>query len=93
MAILAYVCMHFPDTQLSILFIPQFTFSAGNAIQVIMAFDLAGILFRWKFFDHAAHLGGALMGIFWSYYGQKHLWPLRENFVGYWHQIRGKPQK
>lgn len=93
MAILAYVCSHFPDTKLGILFIPHFQFSAGSAIQAIMAFDLAGLIFRWKLFDHAAHLGGALVGLFWSYYGQVHLWPLRQHFVGYWHQLRGKPHK
>lgn len=93
MAILAYVCSHYPDTKLSILFIPQFQFSAGSAIQFIMAFDLAGIILRWRMFDHAAHLGGALVGLFWSYYGQQNLWPLREHFVGYYHQLRGKPQK
>lgn len=93
MAILAYVCVHFPETKLSILFIPQFQFSAGNAIQAIMALDVAGIIFRWKLFDHAAHLGGACVGIFWSYYGQNHLWPLREHIIGFWHQLRGKPQK
>jgi len=93
MAILAYVCNHYPETKLSILFLPQLQFSAGNAIQVIMAFDVAGIIFRWRLFDHAAHLGGACMGLFWSYYGQDHLWPLREHIVGFWHQVRGKPQK
>lgn len=30
MAILAYVCAQYPDTQLSILFLPMFTFSAGT---------------------------------------------------------------
>jgi rhomboid-like protein len=93
MAVLAYVCNQFPDTQLSILFIPQFHFNAGNAIQAIMAFDLAGIIFRWRLFDHAAHLGGACFGLFWSIYGQRHLWPLREHVVGLWHELRGKPQK
>lgn len=93
MAILAYVCAQFPETQLSILFIPGFHFDAGHAIQAIMAFDLAGLIFKWKLFDHAAHLGGACVGLFWSYYGQRHLWPMREHFVGYWHQLRGKTTK
>lgn len=92
MAVLAYVCAQYPETQLSILFIPQFHFNASTAIQGIMCFDFLGLLLRWKLFDHAAHLGGALVGLFWSYYGQNHLWPLREHVVGYWHQIRGKPK-
>lgn len=60
MAILALVCTSYPETLLSILFVPGFTFSAGNAIKVIMAVDLAGCRLRWRFLDHAAHLGGAI---------------------------------
>lgn len=93
MAILAYVCAHYPETKLSILFIPQLQFSASSAIQAIMAFDFAGLIFRWRMFDHAAHLGGALVGLFWAHIGQSKLWPLREHVVGYWHQFRGKPHK
>lgn len=63
MAVLAYVCAQYPDTQLSILFLPMLTFSAGTAIKVIMGIDLAGCLLGWKFFDHAAHLGGAIFGL------------------------------
>lgn len=63
LGILGYICTKYPDTQLQIMFIPQFQFSAENAIKVIMAIDIAGCLFGWKFFDHAAHLGGALFGM------------------------------
>ncbi|XP_058454077.1 presenilins-associated rhomboid-like protein, mitochondrial [Malaya genurostris] len=93
MAVLAYVCSQYPDTQLSILFLPMYTFSAGAAIKVIMGIDLAGVLLGWKIFDHAAHLGGALFGLFWAYYGSYRVWPLREHFVGYWHEMRGPPKK
>lgn len=93
MAILAYVCSQYPDTQLSIVFLPMYTFSAGVAIKVIMGIDLAGVLLGWRIFDHAAHLGGALSGLFWAYYGSQHVWPLREHFVGYWHELRGPPKK
>lgn len=63
MAVLAYVCVQYPETKLSILFLPQVQFAASSAIQVIMGIDLAGILLGWKFFDHAAHLGGAAFGM------------------------------
>lgn len=91
MAILAYVCANYPETKLSIMFIPQLQFSAAAAIQAIMLFDFVGLVFRWKMFDHAAHLGGAIVGLLWSLYGQKHIWPMREHVVGLWHQVRGKP--
>ncbi|CAO1405355.1 unnamed protein product [Diamesa serratosioi] len=93
MAILAFVCTQYPDTKMSILFLPQLQFSAENAIQGIIALDLAGVIFKWKFFDHAAHLGGAAVGLFWCHFGPSYLWPLREHFVGYWHQLRGKTKK
>ncbi|XP_067631448.1 presenilins-associated rhomboid-like protein, mitochondrial [Eurosta solidaginis] len=87
MAILAYVCAKYPDTQLSILFLPMLNFSAGAAIQVIIGVDLAGCLLGWKFFDHAAHLGGALFGLFWVYYGTE-LWQKRIPFLTMYHDLR-----
>ncbi|XP_055611124.1 presenilins-associated rhomboid-like protein, mitochondrial [Uranotaenia lowii] len=93
MAVLAYVCTQYPDTQLSIIFLPMFTFSAGAAIKVIMGLDLAGVMLGWKVFDHAAHLGGAMFGVFWAWYGSQRVWPLREHFVRYWHEMRGPTKK
>jgi len=93
MAVLGYVCSEFPDTRLSIIFLPIFTFSAGIAIKVIMGIDLAGVILGWKFFDHAAHLGGALFGMFWCYFGNLYIWQRREPLLQVWHQIRGNPTK
>lgn len=93
MAVIAYVCTQFPNTQLSILFIPGWQFSADSAIKVVLCLDLAGIIFKWRLFDHAAHLGGAAFGIFWSYYGKDNIWPQREKVIGLWHQVRGKPSR
>lgn len=45
------------------MFLPMFNFSAENAIIAIMTVDVLGVVFGWKFFDHAAHLGGALFGV------------------------------
>lgn len=58
-----------------------------------MGIDLAGVLLGWRIFDHAAHLGGALFGLFWCHFGSQNVWPLREYFVGYWHELRGPPKK
>ncbi|ENN77451.1 hypothetical protein YQE_06275, partial [Dendroctonus ponderosae] len=33
------------------------------AIKFIVGLDTAGVLMGWKFFDHAAHLGGAATGV------------------------------
>ncbi|KAK2495092.1 hypothetical protein MC885_008029 [Smutsia gigantea] len=63
MTVLAAVCTKIPDGRLAIIFLPMFTFTAGNALKAIIAMDTAGMILGWKFFDHAAHLGGALFGI------------------------------
>lgn len=34
-----------------------------SPVQVL--FDLVGLIRNWKFFDHAAHLSGALAGVLW----------------------------
>ncbi|KAL6083037.1 hypothetical protein STEG23_015487 [Scotinomys teguina] len=63
MTVLAAVCTKIPEGRLAIIFLPVFTFTAGNALKAIIAMDTAGMILGWKFFDHAAHLGGALFGI------------------------------
>lgn len=97
MTVLAAVCTKVPDGRLAIIFLPMFTFTAGNvsiergwlsvcilwaelgmsasnciillsvtgfqALKAIIAMDTAGMILGWKFFDHAAHLGGALFGM------------------------------
>lgn len=88
MGILAFVCVQYPDTQLGIIFLPMLTFSAGAAIKVLVGIDLAGCILGWKFFDHAAHLGGALTGLFWYFVGVNHIWPKRVPIQQYWHQLR-----
>ncbi|XP_018564283.1 presenilins-associated rhomboid-like protein, mitochondrial [Anoplophora glabripennis] len=89
MGILGYVCTQFPDTRLGIILLPVFTFSAGAAIKFIIALDAAGVVMAWKFFDHAAHLGGATCGIFWTLWGNQYIWQKREPVLHYWHEIRG----
>lgn len=62
-ALLAYTCMKIPDARLSIVFLPFFQFSAEQAVYGLVAFDLLGLIFRFRMFDHAAHLGGTLFGL------------------------------
>ncbi|CAH4015167.1 unnamed protein product [Pieris brassicae] len=88
MAVLSYVCVQYPDTKLSIIFLPMYTFAAGTAIKVIMSVDLAGVVLGWKFFDHAAHLGGAFFGMAWCYWGGLHVWGNRDKFLQYYHNFR-----
>ncbi|VDM63818.1 unnamed protein product [Angiostrongylus costaricensis] len=63
LGMLGYTCMRIPDARLKILFIPGFDFSAQSAIVGILLFDIAGLLLRFRMFDHAAHIGGTLFGV------------------------------
>lgn len=39
---------------------------------------LKGLIARWNFFDHAAHLGGMLSGIWYCHQGHSFIWDNRE---------------
>ncbi|VDK73825.1 unnamed protein product [Onchocerca ochengi] len=74
MALLVYTCMKLPDARLKIVFVPHFDFSARSAVSGMIAFDLICLLLGFKMFDHAAHLGGSLFGLFYGMYGQHLIW-------------------
>ncbi|XP_069612597.1 presenilin-associated rhomboid-like protein, mitochondrial isoform X2 [Ranitomeya imitator] len=93
MTILAVVCTKMPEARLAIIFLPMFTFTAGNALKFIVALDSMGLILGWKFFDHAAHLGGALFGIWYALYGHELIWKKREPLVKIWHQFRSNPPR
>ncbi|XP_075709654.1 presenilin-associated rhomboid-like protein, mitochondrial isoform X1 [Rhinoderma darwinii] len=93
MTILAVVCSKMPEAKLAIIFLPMFTFTAGNALKVILALDSMGLVLGWKFFDHAAHLGGALFGIWYALYGHELIWKKREPLVKMWHEFRSNPPR
>ncbi|XP_040929365.1 presenilins-associated rhomboid-like protein, mitochondrial isoform X2 [Betta splendens] len=88
MTVLAAVCTKMPEAKLAIIFLPMFTFSAANALKAIVAMDTAGLVLGWKFFDHAAHLGGAMFGIWYVLFGHELMWKNREPFVKFWHNLR-----
>ncbi|XP_070983619.1 presenilin-associated rhomboid-like protein, mitochondrial isoform X2 [Oncorhynchus clarkii lewisi] len=90
MTVLAAVCTKMPEAKLAIIFLPMYAFSAGNALKAIVAMDTAGLVLGWRYFDHAAHLGGALFGIWYIMYGHELIWKNREPLVKVWHDLRTK---
>ncbi|KAK1168707.1 hypothetical protein AOXY_G9533 [Acipenser oxyrinchus oxyrinchus] len=90
MTILAAVCMKMPEAKLAVIFLPMFTFTAGSALKAIVAMDAAGLVLGWRLFDHAAHLGGALFGIWYITHGHEMIWKNREPLVKIWHDMRTK---
>lgn len=72
-AVLVTSAYAFPDAQLGIMFLPFVTFPIGAGVVGLLAADVAGIVLRWRMFDHWAHLGGAAFG--WMYWhGLYGLW-------------------
>ncbi|XP_074402876.1 presenilin-associated rhomboid-like protein, mitochondrial [Zonotrichia albicollis] len=90
MTVLAAVCTKMPEAKLAIILLPMFTFTAGSALKAIIAFDTAGLVLGWRLFDHAAHLGGALFGMWYVTYGHELIWKNREPLVKAWHEMRTK---
>uniref|UniRef100_A0A7E4VFT1 rhomboid protease n=1 Tax=Panagrellus redivivus TaxID=6233 RepID=A0A7E4VFT1_PANRE len=89
---IVYTCMKIPDARLSIIFLPMFTFSAEHAVYGLMAFDLAGLLLGFRMFDHAAHLGGAVFGLWYALYGEKfYLQVIQPRVIETYKSIRGPP--
>jgi len=94
MALIGIVGASFPDTRLSIAFVSQVfphSFSADAGVKALIALDSVGILFGWKFLDHAGHLGGMLFGIWYAKYGHQIANRYRDVVVQRWHKLRGKP--
>lgn len=78
LGVIAYVCISRPDSGLLLFFIP---IAAGNAIKGIIMLDTVGLLARWRFIDHAAHLGGSLFGVWYAMYGEKLFYTYRRVIV------------
>ncbi|XP_014044784.1 presenilin-associated rhomboid-like protein A, mitochondrial isoform X1 [Salmo salar] len=90
MTVLAAVCTKMPEAKLGIILLPMVSFTAGNALKAIVAMDAAGLIMGWRLFDHAAHLGGALFGVWYVAYGHKLMWRKREPLVKAWHSMRSQ---
>ncbi|XP_029929632.1 presenilin-associated rhomboid-like protein A, mitochondrial [Myripristis murdjan] len=90
MTVLAAVCAKVPEAKLGIILLPMVTFTAGNALKALVAIDTAGLILGWRLLDHAAHLGGALFGVWYVAYGHKLIWRKREPLVKLWHNIRSQ---
>ncbi|RUS34108.1 hypothetical protein BC938DRAFT_482359 [Jimgerdemannia flammicorona] len=49
---LAATAVEYPKTSVMIIFFPFFPIQIGHALPALMSLDMAGILFRWRTFDH-----------------------------------------
>ncbi|CAK8691108.1 unnamed protein product [Clavelina lepadiformis] len=95
LGLIGYICMKLPDSRLSIIFLPQWSFTAKSGVKAIALFDSAGLLFgilsRWRYgiFDHAAHLSGLLFGVWYAQYGERYLYGW-SNYVKELYEEKGR---
>lgn len=52
----------------------------GPAVTGLVIFDICGLLFRLRIFDHAGHLGGAAFGYIYFLYGNQ-IWEACKNQI------------
>ncbi|XP_053214165.1 presenilins-associated rhomboid-like protein, mitochondrial [Panonychus citri] len=81
LGLLAASCMINPEASLGIVFIPNLLIPAKYGICGIIALDTMGIIRQWRLFDHAAHLGGTIFGIWYIKYGQELIWRQRTRLL------------
>lgn len=68
LSIVAYLCVKRPEDPVLLMFIPM---TAGLLLKIFVGIDVIGLLARWSFIDHAAHLGGVATGVWYAMYGQE----------------------
>ncbi|KAF2838549.1 hypothetical protein M501DRAFT_934594 [Patellaria atrata CBS 101060] len=64
-ALATLTALSFPETSVNLFLVVPIPITIG--MSGIVALDVAGVLLRWKMFDHFAHLGGAAFGAAYFY--------------------------
>ncbi|KAJ3348537.1 hypothetical protein HDU91_006546 [Kappamyces sp. JEL0680] len=67
-----------PHQTVSLVFLPFYEFKLETLVPLLLALDLVGLVRGWRLFDHAAHLGGALVGYAYCTYGVPLWYQLQE---------------
>ncbi|KAF8216462.1 hypothetical protein K438DRAFT_1797249 [Mycena galopus ATCC 62051] len=60
--------MAYPDLKISPIFVP-YGVPIRWGVGALVLLDLVGILRGWRMFDHVAHFGGAVFGVWYALYG------------------------
>lgn len=86
LGVIAYTCVKQPDSQLLLfLLIPLY---ASTALKGIVALDTVGLFASKSIFDHAAHLGGSLFGIWYANYGEDIYKRYRQTIAYKWYKLK-----
>jgi len=84
LSVVGYFALSHPNAKLGVVFLPSIQFDAIYGLYGIISMDTLGLLLKWKIFDHAAHLGGTLFGMFWYKYISTQLCDNRNYIVRKW---------
>lgn len=88
LGVVGATCLERPDLRLMIIFLPFLTFSSLTALKSIILLDVCGVILKWSFFDHAAHLGGTLFGIYYCSYLRDFMNEKRYKILENWKKIK-----
>jgi len=81
-ATVTLTAMAFPEAHISLIFPPTPPIPIQYGVFGFMAMDLMGVIRGWRLFDHYAHLGGAMFGLWYYAYGPKVWESFREMTLG-----------
>ncbi|KAI0729963.1 hypothetical protein C8Q72DRAFT_776948 [Fomitopsis betulina] len=81
-ATVTLTAMAFPEAHVSLIFPPTPPIPIQYGVFGFMALDLLGVIRGWRIFDHYAHLGGAVFGLWYYQYGPRVWESFREMTLG-----------
>ncbi|OCH85110.1 hypothetical protein OBBRIDRAFT_763385 [Obba rivulosa] len=91
-----YTAFAYPDTHISLIFLPNFPIPIAWGATGMVMVDLLGAMRGWRFLDHFAHLGGAAFGAFYWVYGQaiwEHARVTALRLWSWWLNVGPSPEK
>ncbi|KAJ6581460.1 hypothetical protein B0H19DRAFT_1115304 [Mycena capillaripes] len=68
-ALMTLTALGFPNAEIALFYPPNYSLPVQWGVGSLLLLDILGILRGWRFFDHFAHLGGAVFGAVYYVYG------------------------
>jgi rhomboid-like protein len=87
MAVVASITYQFPDSSFYIIFLPFVPIPAVYALGAVVALDVTGLIMGWRYFDHAAHLGGVLFGVLFESQVLPRLPQMKTSVIQKWKEL------
>ncbi|KAJ7155442.1 hypothetical protein C8R43DRAFT_1087522 [Mycena crocata] len=70
-ALMMLTALGFPNAEITLFYPPNYSVPVQWGVGSMLLLDMLGIWRGWRFFDHFAHLGGALFGAAYYVYGPR----------------------